>query len=72
MKFLVGFAAVMLALTSVSVPAQAKGCLKGAIVGGVAGHYSGHHAFLGAAAGCAIGRHEANKRARNQANQINR
>jgi len=44
--------------------ASAKGCIKGAIVGGVAGHYAGHHGWLGAAAGCVVGRHEANKRAR--------
>ena len=52
-------------------PASAKGCIKGAVVGGVAGHYAGHHGFLGAAAGCVIGRHEANKRAREQS-QLNR
>jgi hypothetical protein len=47
-------------------PAEAKGCTKGAVVGGVAGHYVGHHGVLGAAAGCLIGRHEANKHARQQ------
>jgi hypothetical protein len=46
--------------------AEAKGCLKGAVVGGAAGHYAGHHGLLGAAAGCVIGRHEANKRERQQ------
>ncbi len=44
--------------------ADAKGCIKGAVVGGVAGHYAGHHGVLGAAAGCVVGRHEANKQAR--------
>lgn len=44
-------------------PAQAAGCLKGAAVGGVAGHMAGH-GVLGAAAGCAVGRHNANKSAR--------
>ncbi len=44
--------------------AQAAGCVKGAVVGGVAGHYAGHHGWLGAGAGCLIGRHEANKHAR--------
>lgn len=44
--------------------AEAKGCIKGAVVGGVAGHYAGHHGLLGAAAGCAVGRHRANKQAR--------
>ena len=60
MKALIGCAAVVIALATVT-SAEAKGCLKGAVVGGVAGHYSGHHGLLGAAAGCAIGRHEANK-----------
>ena len=65
MKALIGCAAIAIALSlGGAVPAQAKGCLKGALVGGVAGHYTGHHGLLGAAAGCAIGRHEANKRAR--------
>ena len=39
--------------------------LKGAVVGGVAGHVAGH-GVLGAAAGCAVGRHQANKRDRQQ------
>jgi hypothetical protein len=50
-------------------PAPAAGCLKGAVVGGVAGHYAGHHGLLGAGAGCLIGRHEANKHARERAEQ---
>ena len=49
------------------VPAPAAGCLKGAVVGGVAGHYAGRHGLLGAGAGCLIGRHEANKHARERA-----
>lgn len=69
MKALIGYAGVLVALTTVS-SADAKGCLKGAAVGGVAGHYSGHHGLLGAAAGCAIGRHEANKRDRVQKDQV--
>ena len=44
-------------------PAEAKGCIKGAAVGGVAGHVAGH-GVLGAAAGCVVGRHNANKSAR--------
>ena len=48
-------------------PAPAAGCLKDAVVGGVAGHYAGHHGLLGAGAGCIIGRHEANKHARERA-----
>ena len=59
-------AAGALALFASIGPASAKGCIKGAIVGGVAGHYAAHHGLLGAAAGCVIGRHEANKRAREQ------
>jgi uncharacterized protein YcfJ len=50
-------------------PARAAGCLKGAVIGGVAGHYAGHHGLLGAGAGCLIGRHEANKHARERAEQ---
>lgn len=50
-------------------PVSAKGCVKGAVIGGVAGHYAGHHGLLGAGAGCIIGRHEANKHARERANQ---
>jgi hypothetical protein len=58
------FAAAVMGLASSSGPAHAKGCLKGAVIGGVAGHYAGHHGLLGAGAGCIIGRHEANKHAR--------
>jgi hypothetical protein len=61
-----------LALIGNAGPASAKGCIKGAVVGGVAGHYAGHHGWLGAAAGCVIGRHEANKRAREQGQPANR
>ncbi len=61
--FLMGavFAAAILG----SGVADAKGCLKGALVGGVAGHVAGHGA-LGAAAGCVVGRHQANKKDRQQ------
>ena len=44
--------------------ANAKGCLKGAAVGGVAGHVVGGHAVAGAAIGCVVGRHNANKKAK--------
>jgi hypothetical protein len=57
------------AIASTSTPAPAAGYLKGAVVGGVAGHYAGHHGLLGAGAGCLIGRHEANKHARERAEQ---
>jgi hypothetical protein len=58
------FAVGITGLALNSTPAPAKGCLKGAVIGGVAGHYAGHHGLLGAGAGCIIGRHEANKHAR--------
>jgi hypothetical protein len=66
MKAFLSCTAVLLAISAISVPAEAKGCLKGATVGGVAGHEAGHHGFLGAAAGCAIGHHEANKKDKDQ------
>ena len=73
MKSLVIAAVLVLAAGSLSTGAvQAAGCLKGAAVGGVAGHYAGHHGLLGAGAGCLIGRHEANKRTREQAAQDQR
>jgi len=55
---------IALLVAQASVPAEGKGCLKGAAVGAVAGHYAHHHAVLGAIAGCAVGRHLANKKAR--------
>lgn len=58
------FAVAVTGLMLNSPTAAAKGCLKGAVVGGVAGHYAGHHGLLGAGAGCVIGRHQANKHAR--------
>ena len=65
MKIITAMVAVA-ALTLAANSAEAKGCIKGAVVGGVAGHYAGHHGLLGAAAGCLYGRHEANKRDREQ------
>lgn len=66
------FAAVLLmSLASMSHVANAAGCLKGAAVGGVGGHFAGHHGLLGAAAGCAIGHHQANKQARENAARVN-
>jgi hypothetical protein len=61
--FLVGMALVP------AGSAQAAGCLKGAAVGGVAGHLANHHGLAGAGIGCLVGRHEANKRAREQSPQ---
>jgi hypothetical protein len=70
MKSIVITAGLLLAASTFSAaPADAAGCLKGAVVGGVAGHYMHRHGLLGATAGCLIGRHEANKQARQQANQ---
>jgi len=69
--FLSVIAAGTLALAALTGAASAKGCIKGALVGGVAGHYVGHHGLAGAAAGCVIGRHEANKKAREQREQTN-
>jgi muramoyltetrapeptide carboxypeptidase LdcA involved in peptidoglycan recycling len=61
-------AACVAALSLASLgAADAKGCIKGAVVGGIAGHMAGH-GKLGAAAGCAVGHHEANKPAPNNAN----
>jgi hypothetical protein len=59
-------AAALLSAVATSGAAQAAGCVKGAMVGGVAGHYAGHHGLLGAGIGCLIGRHEANRRNREQ------
>jgi hypothetical protein len=47
MKKLFGCTAMALALVSVTVTAEAKGCIKGALVGGTAGHFAGHHGILG-------------------------
>jgi hypothetical protein len=62
LRALFAIGAIGLALASVPVAAEAKGCIKGAIVGGIAGHYAVHHGLLGAAAGCVVGRHEAKRR----------
>ena len=57
---------IVIFIAQVGVAAEAKGCLKGAVVGAIAGHYAHHHAIIGAMAGCAIGRHMANKKAREE------
>lgn len=59
------------AITTAILPgaSNAKGCLKGAAVGGVGGHVAGHHGLIGAAAGCVVGRHMANKQAKNASMQ---
>ena len=73
MKSIVVAAGLLVALAGFSAgPADAAGCVKGAVVGGVAGHYAGHHGLLGAGAGCLIGRHSANKQAREQVPQNQR
>jgi hypothetical protein len=61
MRTILGCAALALALSTATTPAQAKGCIKGALIGGTAGHFAGHHGLMGAAAGCVVGRHEANR-----------
>ena len=53
-------------LAAFSQGANAKGCLKGAAIGGVGGHVAGGHGVLGAAIGCAVGRHQANKKAKQE------
>jgi hypothetical protein len=68
MKLIVGCAAIVLAMATVT-SADARGCLKGAAVGGAAGHFAGHHGLLGAAAGCVIGRHRANEQSRETTGQ---
>ena len=65
MKSIIAAALLVVSVFSIA-PAEAAGCLKGAVAGGVAGHYMGHHGLLGATAGCLIGRHQANKQARQQ------
>lgn len=57
MKPLLSFAAVVLAISAMTISADAKGCLTGAAAGAVAGHYADHHTILGAAAGCYAGHH---------------
>src|ERR1700736_4146994 len=71
MKFMLLPAVLAFLMTAgwTAAAVQAAGCLKGAAVGGVAGHYAGHHGVLGAGAGCVIGHHEANKHAREKAQQ---
>jgi hypothetical protein len=64
MKAKLIIASMVVAISSMSAPAFAAGCLKGAAVGGVAGHVAGRHTLLGAAGGCLVGRHLANKKAR--------
>jgi hypothetical protein len=49
MKAVLGCTALSLAVATMTVPADAKGCIKGAIVGGVAGHVAVHHGWWGAA-----------------------
>jgi hypothetical protein len=71
MKAQLAVISIVAALVLFSAPASAKGCVKGAAVGGVADHVVGHHSVLGAAAGCAVGRHRANKAAKQREMQDN-
>jgi outer membrane lipoprotein SlyB len=64
-SILFGAALTLAGISLATTGAEAKGCIKGALVGGVAGHMAGH-GVMGAAAGCAVGRHQANKRDREQ------
>jgi hypothetical protein len=66
MKAVVGAATLLLTVAFIPGHADAAGCLKGAVVGGAAGHFAGNHGALGAGAGCLVGRHHANKKARQQ------
>ena len=59
--------ALVSTLTVYSQAVEAKGCLKGAAVGGIGGHVAGGHGVLGAGAGCLVGRHMANKKAKQEA-----
>jgi len=59
-----GAFALAIAVGFTPTPLQAAGCLEGAAVGGAAGRLMGHHTLLGAGAGCLVGRHEANRNAR--------
>jgi hypothetical protein len=71
MRTILGCAALALAFSTATIPAQAKGCIKGALIGGTAGHFARHHGLLGAAAGCVIGRHEANRQRKLKLQQQN-
>jgi uncharacterized protein YcfJ len=69
-RFLIATALVAMAGAMPLGAANAAGCLKGAAVGGVAGHFVGHgHGLLGAGIGCLVGRHHANKAARERSMQ---
>ena len=69
MKLSTIFAAVLVALTALSAPASAKGCLKGAVVAVRPVTLRATHGVLGAAAGCVVGRHYAHKHARGNPNR---
>ena len=70
-RVLIAAALVAMAGALPLAPANAAGCMKGALVGGVAGHYVGDHGLIGAGVGCLIGRHHANKVARERPMQNN-
>ena len=58
--------ALVSSLALFSQAVEAKGCLKGAAVGGAAGHVAGGHGVAGAGVGCLVGRHRANKKAKQE------
>jgi hypothetical protein len=69
MKHIVIAVALVSSLTLFTQVAEANGCLKGAAVGGIGGHLVGGHGLIGAGAGCLVGRHMANKKAKQEAVQ---
>ena len=69
MKYAIVTLAIVSSLAVISQTAEAKGCLKGAAVGGVGGQLAGGHGLIGAGAGCLVGRHMANKKAKQDASQ---
>jgi hypothetical protein len=47
MKAILGCATLALVIASITIPADAKGCIKGAAIGAAAGHFAGHHDLFG-------------------------
>ena len=64
------FLLLLLSALFVSNSVYAAGCLKGAAVGAVAGHVAGHHAVIGAVGGCVAGKHHANKKAKEEKENV--
>jgi hypothetical protein len=69
MKALFSVAALALALTATTAPAEAKGCFKRAFTGAVVGHdriYIGQHPAMGTVASCHAGHHMAKQHQQQQ------